>query len=38
MDKKMFTVKSECDGLDLDITVFEPKDEIRLGDDNNEKN
>ena len=29
MNKKMFTVKSECDGLDLDITVFEPENEIK---------
>ncbi len=29
MDKKMFTVKSECDGLDIDITVFEPENEIK---------
>lgn len=29
MNKKMFTVKSECDGLDLDVTVFEPENEIK---------
>lgn len=29
MNKKMFTVKSECDGLELDITVFEPGNEIK---------
>lgn len=29
MNKKMFTVKSECDVLDLDVTVFEPENEIK---------
>ena len=29
MNKKMFTVKSECDGLELDVTVFEPENEIK---------
>lgn len=29
MHKKRFTVKSKCDGLDLDITVFEPENEIK---------
>lgn len=29
MNKKMLTVKSECDGLDLDITIIEPECEIK---------
>lgn len=29
MNQRNFTIKSECDGLDLDITVFEPEDEIK---------
>ena len=29
MEKKRFTVTSECDGLDLEITVFEPENKIK---------
>ena len=29
MHKKSFTVESKCDGLYLDITVFEPENEIK---------
>ncbi len=29
MDSQMFTVKSECDGLELDITVIKPEDKIK---------
>ncbi|CDE24402.1 unknown [Clostridium sp. CAG:440] len=28
MEKKIFTVKSECDDLDLDITVIKPENKI----------
>lgn len=29
MEKKIFTVKSECDDLDLDITVIKPENKIK---------